>query len=64
MRRSTIWFVLAVVWAVDCLLSLFRHNWVQASLTAFFACCFLAVALFFRKRERKLMRKPETPPLR
>jgi hypothetical protein len=64
MRRSAIWFVLAVAWAVDCLLSLFRHNWVQASLTAFFASCFLAVGFFFRKRERTLMLKSQTsrPP--
>jgi hypothetical protein len=61
MRRSAIWFVLAVAWAVDCVLSLFRHNWLQASLTAFFACCFLAVGLFFRKREHNVTRRPQTP---
>jgi hypothetical protein len=64
MRRSAIWFVLAVAWAVDCLLSFFHHNWVQAGLTAVFACCFLAVGLLFRKRERKVIRKPQTPSLR
>jgi hypothetical protein len=54
MRRSVIWFLLAVAWAVDCLLALFHHNQVQAGLTALFACCFFAVGLLFRKREQKL----------
>jgi hypothetical protein len=53
MRGSVIWFVLAVAWGVDCLLALFHHNRVQAGLTAFFACCFFVVGLFFRKREQK-----------
>jgi hypothetical protein len=57
MRRSVIWFVLAVAWAVDCLLAFFHHNREQAALTALFACCFLAVGLFFRNREQKLTRR-------
>jgi uncharacterized membrane protein YhhN len=57
MRGSIIWFALAVAWAVDCLLALFHHNRLQAGLTAFFACCFLAVGLLFRKREQKLIRR-------
>ena len=57
MRRSVIWFVLAVAWAVDCLLAFFHHNRVQAGLTAFFASCFLAVGLFFRNREQKFPRR-------
>ena len=57
MRGSVIWFTLAVAWAVDCLLALFHHNRLQAGLTAFFACCFLAVGLLFRKREQKLIRR-------
>jgi hypothetical protein len=57
MRGSVIWFALAVAWGLDCLLALIRHNLVQGALTAFFACCFLAAGLFFRKRERKLMRR-------
>jgi hypothetical protein len=64
MRGSVIWFVLAVAWAVDCLLAFFHHNRVQAGLTALFACCFLAAGLFLRQRERKLIRKPQVPPLR
>jgi hypothetical protein len=57
MRGSIIWFTLAAAWGLDCLLALIRHNLVQGALTAFFACCFLAAGLFFRKRERKLMRR-------
>ena len=57
MRGSVIWFVLAVAWAVDCLLAFFHRNRVQAGLTALFACCFCAVGLFFRKREQKMIRR-------
>jgi hypothetical protein len=57
MRGSHIWFALAAAWGFDCLLALIRHNQVQAALTALSACCFLAVGLFLRKRERKLMRR-------
>ena len=64
MRGSVIWFVLAVAWAVDCLLAFIHQNRVQAGLTALFACCFFVVGLFFRKRERKLIRKPQVPPQR
>ncbi len=57
MRGSIIWFVLAVAWGVDSVLALVCHNYLQAGLTIFFACCFLAAALFFRKREQKLLRR-------
>jgi hypothetical protein len=57
MRGSVIWFALAAAWGLDCLLALIRHNLVQSALTAFFACCFLAAGLVFRKRERTLMRR-------
>ena len=57
MRGSVIWFALAVAWGLDCGLALFHHNWVQGSLTGFFACCFFAVGLSFRKRERKVLRR-------
>jgi Flp pilus assembly protein protease CpaA len=61
MRGSVIWFVLAVAWGVDCLLAFFHHNRVQGGLTALFAGCFLVVGLFFRRREQKLIRKPQVP---
>jgi hypothetical protein len=57
MRGSIIWFALAVAWGIDCLLALFHHNLLQAALTAFFACCFLAAGLVLRKREQRIMRR-------
>jgi len=57
MRGSMIWFALAAAWGLDCLLALIRHNSVQVVLTAFFACCFLAVGLLFRKREQAYPRR-------
>jgi hypothetical protein len=57
MRRSVIWFALAVAWGIDCLLALFHHNRLQAVLTAFFACCFLAAGLTLRKREQRTIRR-------
>jgi hypothetical protein len=57
MRGSVIWFALAAAWGLDCLLALIRHNPTQGALTGFFACCFFATGLLFRKRERKPMRR-------
>jgi uncharacterized protein (DUF58 family) len=58
MRPSTIWFALAIAWALDTLLALFHHNWQQVALTALFAAAFLAIGLFFKAREsRKLGRE-------
>ena len=57
MRRSVIWFALALGWGIDCLASLLRHNRQQAALTAFFACCFLAAGLALRKREQRTIRR-------
>ena len=52
MRGSIIWFVLALAWGVDGILAAVHRNHLQAVLTAFFACCFLAAGLVFRKREQ------------
>ena len=57
MRRSVIWFLLAVGWGIDCALALFHHNRLQSALTGFFACCFLVAGLFLRKREQRAMRR-------
>jgi hypothetical protein len=57
MRGSLIWFAVAAAWGLDSLLALIRHNPAQSALAGFFACCFLATGLVFRKRERKLMRR-------
>jgi hypothetical protein len=53
MRRSVIWFVLSAFWGLDCVLASIHHNGLQAALTAFFALCFLAIGLFFQKRDRR-----------
>ena len=57
-RRSLIWFVLAFVWALDCMVAVTRRNWLQAALTAFFAACFLAIGCLYRGKERKAARTP------
>jgi len=57
MRGSIIWFVLALAWGLDGVLAAVHRNHLQAALTAFFACCFLAAGLAFRKRERKAKRR-------
>jgi hypothetical protein len=57
MRRSVIWFVLAAAWGLDSGLAFFHHNRMQAALTGFFACCFLAAGLAFRKREQRVLRR-------
>jgi len=59
MRRSLIWFLLALAWGLDCVLAFAHHNRLQAGLTAFFSGCFLLAGLLFRKQERKgRIRKP------
>jgi membrane protein implicated in regulation of membrane protease activity len=57
MRPSTIWFALAIAWALDTLLALFHHNWQQVALTALFASAFLAIGLFFKTREKRPSRE-------
>lgn len=57
MRGSVIWFALAVAWGLDCVLAFFHRNQLQGVLAGFFACCFLAAGLGFRKRERRILRR-------
>jgi hypothetical protein len=52
MRPSTIWFALAIAWALDTLLALFHRNWLQVALTALFACAFMSIGLVYRTREK------------
>jgi len=54
MRRSVIWFVLSAGWGLDCVLVAFHRNGVQAMLTGFFALGFMAIGLFFQKRDRRV----------
>ena len=56
MRRSTIWYLLAAAWAIDCILSLLHHNRQQVLLTALFAGAFLAAGLAFRVREQRSLK--------
>jgi hypothetical protein len=56
MRGSVIWFAVAAAWGFDCGLAFFHHNSLQGALTGFFACCFLAAGLAFRKREQAARR--------
>jgi hypothetical protein len=56
MRRSVIWFALAAAWGLDSGLAFFHNNSLQGALTGFFACCFLAAGLAFRKREQAARR--------
>jgi membrane protein implicated in regulation of membrane protease activity len=53
MRPSTIWFALAIAWALDTLLALFHRNWLQVALTALVACAFLSIGLVYKSRERR-----------
>ncbi len=57
MRRSVIWFVLSAGWGLDCVLTAFHGNRVQAALTGFFALCFLSIGLAFQKRDRRGRRR-------
>jgi hypothetical protein len=59
MRRSTIWYLLAAAWAIDCVLSLLHHNRQQVLLTALFATVFLAAGIAFRAREQKNLKAAE-----
>jgi hypothetical protein len=59
MRGSIIWFLLALAWGVDGVLAAVHRNHLQAALTAFFACCFLAAGLAFRKREQNAARRAD-----
>jgi hypothetical protein len=52
MRGSVIWFAVAAAWGFDCGLAFFHHNSLQGALAGFFACCFIALGLAFRKREQ------------
>jgi hypothetical protein len=59
MRGSIIWFVLALAWGIDGILAAVHRNHPQAVLTAFFACCFFAAGLMYRKRERRAARRSD-----
>ena len=51
LRRSTVWFALTLLWLLDAGFALYRRNTPQARLAGAVALGFLAVALWFRRRE-------------
>ena len=51
MRRSAVWFLLAVLWLVIAVLALLRQGWQGAWLQAIIALLFLVVAMYFRRKE-------------
>jgi hypothetical protein len=60
MRRSTLWFALAVAWGVLLLLNLLRHHFDRNALVmAVAVTVFAALGVFFRRREAK--QQPRQP---
>jgi hypothetical protein len=51
MRRSTVWFLLAVLWLVIAVIAALHQGWRRAWLQAVVALLFFGVALYFRRRE-------------
>jgi uncharacterized membrane protein len=60
MRRSSIWFVIAVLWFVDTLLRVMRGNVRQAWLPAAITLIFIIVGLIYRRRESRRWREERT----
>jgi len=53
MRRSSVWFIIAVLWLLDTVLGIVRGNAHQAWLPALITLIFIAVGLIHRSREEK-----------
>jgi hypothetical protein len=51
MRRSAIWFLIAVLWLVIAILAGLRQGWQRAWLQLLIALVFFAVAIYFRRKE-------------
>jgi hypothetical protein len=51
MRRSSIWFVIAVLWLVITAISTVRHVWPLAALQGVIALAFFLVGFVMRRRE-------------
>ena len=59
MRRSTVWFLIAGLWAIVVLLGLFRGQGRQMWLQGVVAATFLVIGLIHRSREAKqVSRRP------
>jgi hypothetical protein len=53
MRRSSIWFLIALLWLIDAVLTAVRHGVRQAVLAALVTVIFTAVGVFMRLRENR-----------
>lgn len=51
MRRSAVWFLIAVLWLVIAIVAALRQGWQRAWLQALIAILFLALALYSRRKE-------------
>jgi hypothetical protein len=52
MRRSAVWFLIAVLWLVIAVIAALHQGWQRAWLQAVVALMFFAVAVYFRRKER------------
>jgi hypothetical protein len=52
MRRSAVWFLIAVLWLVIAAVTALHRGWRQAWLQAVIAILFLAVAVYSHSKER------------
>jgi hypothetical protein len=53
MRRSSVWFIIAIFWFIDTLLRVTLGNARQAWLPAVIALVFIVVGLIHRSREER-----------
>ena len=53
MRRSSIWFIIAVFWLVDTVIRMVRGHAHQAWLPALVALAFVMVGIAYRRRENR-----------
>ncbi len=51
MRRSTVWFMIALLWLVIAVVAALHLGWQRAWLQAVIALLFLGVAAYFRRQE-------------
>jgi len=51
MRRSAVWFLIALLWLVVTVITVLHQGWQRAWLQAVITVVFLAVAVRFRRKE-------------
>jgi hypothetical protein len=56
MRRSHIWFLIAVFWLADAVLAALRKHWSAAAPAAVVALIFFIVAVLYWRRDASLVR--------